>query len=241
MRNNTSLICSDFDSLEKLESTHQCLARGLVEQAEALVADLKRSVSLNMKRNLRVINNMENGIAYWKTIQGKVEAENKVLSDILMSLKNSLSETYPIWDKEISRIPFSDEISEIIQSEACLQKLGRKDDALDLCRKVIYAYEHSFLDCRFNCRWYGLLLTNYSQTARDISLSKKALSFIISSGSLDGTDRILSNLAVQEYRLHKNKTIAASVLNRSAVMASFFYRDKFIIDSINNYIKKYYV
>ncbi len=242
-RNNTSLISRDFNDLERLENIHLMLSNGLngqteIERVEKAINELSFSIPLNISRNRRIINGLKNEVAFWKALNENIDEKKELLIKIIKAEKENLSDVYPIWEREIARAPLSDEISAVLLIEGCYYKAKEKEKALDLCQRTMKAYKNSAIDGFFNCRWYGVQLVNYSQFSKDNDLSKKALAFILSVGSLDNSDRVLYNISTQLYRKNHDKEETAKSMSIALNMARFL-NSNMIISAIDTCIEKF--
>ena len=233
-RYNAVLVSESFESTEIMRELILASIRDNERLMEEYIAILMERLDMGYIRNRRNLRVFQNEL---DLKSGKTDAHGFIELN-----KDLLKSTYPIFEGVDLRTPFSDEERLISQIGIMLGRIGKREELLDLTRKVLKTINKSSVDVRLMARLCGHLYANYclelcrmnvAYEEEVIDVAKK----IYSMRSLSSVESLFSVLAIIYYK--KDKEQSCSLMKDSLIIAKMIYsEDNYKMAERN--LKRYY-
>ena len=191
-KQGTFLISESFQLLEAEREINNLLIFEKYDLAEKKLDELSKKIDTGFWSNRLLLTEHRNHIGLLK---GTLEPETILKEDLSL-----LEEVYPIGKLDVKRPPFLVESGLVAQVYACYSNMGRKEEAKELCDKVVATFENSYVPKTLQQRTYTSHISNQTRYCNDGSIVQKAVAQRLVCRNCNGLDMILSSHATRIYR-----------------------------------------
>ncbi|MBP5185406.1 MAG: helix-turn-helix transcriptional regulator [Lachnospiraceae bacterium] len=152
-KQSTSLICENFSILEAEQTMRELLINENFQLLEEKLDVIEKKINCSFISNQALIAYYRNWIGLRKGIIDPLKVI-QIDSDII-------EKEYPILSSNVIRPPFLWESRLLAQVYSCLMRMGKKDEAEVLLKKVLDTISDSYVDRKQMNRIYGVHAGNY--------------------------------------------------------------------------------
>ena len=175
-RYNGFIVTDDYAVLELKQKLDILFSRSCYQEAEEILQELKLCLDASVTENKRWIHGYEITL---DTVKKNISGE-----ELLEEATSLLQETYRLKANGVYRSPMDREVDLINQIGILLRQIDRKDEAVELFRKVTEVMKHSKIRLKKRYRSYCLLRTNLAKWKQSTELAKENILFELSCGKL---------------------------------------------------------
>lgn len=177
-RYNTFIVTESFEVLEMKKELDRLTSRRLYDEADKKLKELKEILDLSVVENQRIVYGLELALA---SVLNK-ELPEKLLEEMIQLLQ----ETYPINQKENSRVPLDREVYLLNHIIILLRKLGKDADVKELYSYILDTMKKSKIRIRYRFRSYSTIMTNFAKQNCSVLIAQRNIKYILTCGKLRG-------------------------------------------------------
>ena len=237
-RYNGHLATSEYRAMEIDLRIENLLTRDYFKEAQKELAMLEDIVDLTEIQNIQLIQRRKN-IFLDREKQVSVQQMAKKTRDLL-------SLTYDVDKKELSRIPFRNEV--YLYNVICglKWKMGQKEEALMEYLKAIKCFENSRIAKKYHFRSIGILVINLSDKMERINYLEDAeywtrweIDELLKRGKGTNIERFLSTLVCILEKRDEERAMYVELAYHTLWCGELFKQERFC-EIIRNYMKEHF-